>query len=105
MYPLALVYQNQGETGKAQETLDALQAYFREIKNTTFLPEMRSVQARLSLLEGNLAAALNWAEAVKLDDLRDSPFVFEVQAITWSRVRIAERTAASLRAAIDQLKK
>lgn len=105
LYPLALAYQNQGETNMAKETMDTLQAYFREIKNTTFIPEMHSVQARLSLLEGDLAAALNWAEAVNLDDLRDSPFVFEVQGITWSRVRIAESTVASLRAAIDHLRK
>jgi LuxR family maltose regulon positive regulatory protein len=104
LYPLALIYQYQGETSMAEETLDTLQVYFREIKNTTFIPEMNSVQARLSLFEGNLAAAVNWAEAVNLDDLRDSPFVFEVQGITWSSVRIAQRTAASLRAATDHLR-
>jgi LuxR family maltose regulon positive regulatory protein len=105
LYPLALAYQYQGESGKAQDTMDALQAYFREIENTSFLPEMRSVQARLSLLRGDLAPAVRWVEAVNLDDLRDSPFVFEVQGITWSSVRIAQGTTNSLLEATRYLRK
>jgi LuxR family maltose regulon positive regulatory protein len=105
MYLLALAYQNQGESGKVQETMEALQAYFREIKNTTFLSEMRSVQARLSLLRGDLAPAVRWVQTVNLDDLRDSPFVFEVQGITWSSVRIAEGTTTSLLEATQYLRK
>jgi LuxR family maltose regulon positive regulatory protein len=105
LYPLALAYQNQGESVKAQETMDALQAYFREIKNSTFLLEMRSAQSRLSLLQGDLATAVQWAHGVNLDDLRDSPFNFEVQGITWSSVRIAEGTTTSLQEATQHLSK
>ncbi|MFC2054994.1 LuxR C-terminal-related transcriptional regulator [Chloroflexota bacterium] len=103
MYVLSLVLQNQGEIEKAQETMDTLDSYFREIKNSTFLPEIRSVQARLGLLRGELLPAVQWAESVNIHELQDSPFNFEVQGITWSRVLITQGTTASLLAATQYL--
>jgi len=103
MYALALVYQNLGEVVKAQETMKSLETYFREIKNSTFLPEMRSVQARIGLLRGELLPEVQWAESVNIGELRDSPFNFEVQGITWSRVLITQGTTTSLAAATQYL--
>jgi LuxR family maltose regulon positive regulatory protein len=105
MYALALIHQVQGKSDKAQETMDALQSYFREIKNSTFLPEIRSVQARLSLVQGELDSAVRWAQSINPSELRDSPFVFEVQHITWASVRIAQGTTSSLQKAIHLLVK
>jgi LuxR family maltose regulon positive regulatory protein len=64
---------------------------------------MRSIQARLDLLRGELHHAVQWAESVNIGELRDSPFNFEVQGITWSRIHIAQGTSSSLAAATQYL--
>ena len=85
--------------------MDTLKSYLQEIKNSTFIPEVRSIQARLDLLRGELITAIQWAESVDIGELLDSPFNFEVQGITWSRVHIAQGTSSSLAAATQYLNK
>jgi LuxR family maltose regulon positive regulatory protein len=102
---LAVVHQARGEPDKAQETIELLDAHYRDLGNIEPLPEMRSMQARLSLYQGDLAAASGWVHTVNPEDLNEPIFVFEVQFLTWAAVRIAQGTTASLQEATNHLQR
>ena len=102
---LAVAYQARGEPDKAQETIETLYAHYREMCNIVALPEIRSTQARLSLAQGDLTTADQWAQSINPADLNEAIIVFEVQGLTWSAIRLAQGAAASLPAVTTQLEK
>jgi LuxR family maltose regulon positive regulatory protein len=103
MLNLALTYQAQGMQEKADETLAALRGFAQESGNLARLQEIGSVEARLSVLQGNLQPAAHWAETVRLQKPKTTFFFLEFPWATKARVLIAIGTEASLREATQSL--
>ena len=101
---LALTYQAQGESGKAEETLDALRKFSLDIGIVERLNDLDSISARLAILNGDLQSALRWVETIPLNIPSSYTFVWlELPIVTKTRVFIAQGSEASLREAIRLL--
>ncbi len=88
---LARLRQARGDYKGAFATLDAFTQMARQ---RAFVPHLvargAAMQARLELAQGNLAAAIRWADASGLSPDDDLSFLREVEYLTLARVRIAQ---------------
>jgi LuxR family maltose regulon positive regulatory protein len=96
---LALTYQAQGRPEAATQVAETSLAFALEIRQPVQMVETRAFQARLALLQGDLAAALRWARGVTLEDLPARTLFPEVPRVTLARVLIAQGTRDSLQKA------
>ena len=96
---LALTYQAQGRPKVASEVVEIALQFALETRHPIHLLEVRSFQARLALLQGDLEAALRWARGVKAEDLPARLPWTEVPRLTLAKVLIAEGMRDSLRQA------
>ncbi len=101
---LALTLQAKGQQDSADATVALLLEFAQEKNNPAFITVARSCQARLSLLQGDLASAVRWLEMADL--ATDSGIMFfwiEVPRITQCRMLIAQGSEASLQEAGEKL--
>jgi LuxR family maltose regulon positive regulatory protein len=101
---LALTFQAQGQPDSAEATVALLLEFAQEKNNPAFMTVARSCQARLSLMQGDLASAVRWLEMADL--ATDSGIMFfwlDVPRITECRMLIAQGSEASLQKAGEKL--
>jgi LuxR family maltose regulon positive regulatory protein len=101
---LALTLQAKGQQDSADATVALLLEFAQGKNNPAFITVARSCQARLSLLQGDLASAVRWLEMADL--ATDSGIMFfwiEVPRITQCRMLIAQGSEASLQEAGEKL--
>jgi LuxR family maltose regulon positive regulatory protein len=101
---LALTFQAQRHQDSADATVALLLEFAQEKNNPAFITVARSCQARLSLMQGDLASAVRWLEMADL--ATDSGIMFfwlEVPRITQCRMLIAQGSEASLQEAGEKL--
>jgi LuxR family maltose regulon positive regulatory protein len=88
---LARLQQARGNSGEALATLDALEQVAEQRK---FPPHLRSQldaeRVQLELAQGNLAAAVRWAETCGLSVKDELSFPLEREHLALARVRIAQ---------------
>ena len=99
MLSLALTYQAQGRPEAATQVAEQSLGFALEIRQPVQMVEARAFQARLALLQGDLAAALRWARGVTLEELPARTLFPEVPRVTLARVLIAQGTRDSLQKA------
>jgi len=93
---LALTYQAQGRPEAATQVAEATLEFALEIRHPVHLVGARAFQARLALLQGDLTAALRWAQGVTSEELPARTLFPEVPRVTLARVLIAQGTRDSL---------
>jgi len=93
---LALTYQARGQEQEARDVVDAALAYLLMTGNTQLLFVMKAFQAQLSLQQGQLTMASQWA--ARLDPIPPlSPItLMYAPHMTVVKVWLAENTSASL---------
>jgi LuxR family maltose regulon positive regulatory protein len=96
---LALTYQAQDRPEAATQVAEASLAFALEIRQPVQMVEARAFQARLALLQGDLTAALRWAQGVTSEELPARTLFPEVPRVTLARVLIAQGTRDSLQKA------
>jgi LuxR family maltose regulon positive regulatory protein len=101
---LALAYEGQGRSEKADDTLAELRRFAFETDSTHSSNEVESFRARLMLLRGDLASALSWSRTADPEAPRGWGIWVGSTALTKVRVLIAQETSASLREATGLLK-
>jgi LuxR family maltose regulon positive regulatory protein len=102
---LTLTHQVLGQPDRAKATMALLLEFAQETNNPAYIIIAHSCQARLSLLQGDLASAVRWLQTADLTT--DASIMFywlEIPRITRCRVLIAQGTEASLQKAVDLLK-
>ena len=99
MLSLALTYQAQGRPEAATQVAEQSLGFALEIRQPVQMVEARAFQARLALLQGDLAAALRWAQVVTSEELPARTLFPEVPRVTLARVLIAQGTRDSLQKA------
>jgi LuxR family maltose regulon positive regulatory protein len=101
---LALLYQLQNQPDKVKETIRQMLEFVREKNDTANILIASSCQAHLSLMNGDIPAAVRWLRTANLDtDTGIMLWWIELPRITACRVQIAEGSHDSLQKAIDQL--
>jgi LuxR family maltose regulon positive regulatory protein len=101
---LAQVQQARGQRQAALATLDACMQLVQERQFFEMLVEQAAaLRARLQLMQGNLGAALRWADgsSISLDD--EISFPREVAYLTLARVRIAAGHAQAVLPLLSRL--
>jgi LuxR family maltose regulon positive regulatory protein len=102
---LALTQQLLGRETEATQTVNHLYEIIQDLNASQFLPVAQSCQARISLLRGNLKAALELAKSEFKTPLPAELFLWlEVPAITQARVLAAAGTQDGLGKAYSVLK-
>jgi LuxR family maltose regulon positive regulatory protein len=96
MLGLALAYQAKRMPEQARDTSEAALAFFLEADISDFLVETYSFQARLALLQGDMASALHWAQTVNLDTVTRTHMSLECPILNKARILVAHGTATSL---------
>jgi LuxR family maltose regulon positive regulatory protein len=89
---LAHLEQARGNAGAARAALDALASLARQRHFPAHLmSQMAAAQAQLELVQGNLTAAIHWADTSGLSpEDEDLPYPRESEYLTLVRVRIAQ---------------
>ncbi len=100
---LALTYQAQGQPEAATQVVEQSLGFALEIRQPVQMVEARAFQARLALLQGDLTAALRWAQGVTSEELPARTLFPEVPRVTLARVLIAQGTRDSLQQASQML--
>lgn len=92
---LALTYQAQGQEQEARDVVEAALAYLLVTGNTELLPVLQAFQAELSLRQGQLSTAIQWAD--RLDQPPPLSPMTQLYAphMTLVKVWLAENTFAS----------
>ncbi len=100
---LALTQQLMRQPEAADETVERLFHFANESNDRSLIEVARSCETRITLLQGNLAQALDWAKSASCQiDRLEILIWLESPPITQSRVLIADGSAVSLKQA-DQL--
>jgi LuxR family maltose regulon positive regulatory protein len=93
-------YQALGQPDKANQTADLMEEFVQESNNPHHLTLARSVQARLSLLQGDLLPAIRWLDTGENSaDAVTFLFWLEQPRLTQCRALIAKGSEDSLRQA------
>ncbi len=101
---LALTCQALGQPNSANAAMAQLHDFTQEINSPAYFTVACSCQARLSLLQGDLASALRWIKMADLNTDRGVMFYWlEIPRLTQCRVLIAEATSTSLKEAAQKL--
>jgi LuxR family maltose regulon positive regulatory protein len=101
---LARLQQARGHGAAALATLEAVMVLARERQFFHLLIEhAAALRARLQLMQGDLAAAVSWAEASGLFPDDEPYFPREAAYLTLARVRIAAGQAAAVVPLLDRL--
>jgi LuxR family transcriptional regulator, maltose regulon positive regulatory protein len=101
---LILSYQAAQQPDKANETMNRMLEFAQKSGNPACLPFAHSVQARLSLMQGDLEPALRWLEATVFSfDTGTTLCWLEVPRITRCRVLVAQGSESGLRKATEKL--
>jgi len=88
---LARLQQARGESNQALATLDTFtQVAVQRSFAPTLLAQGAAVQTQVELAQGNLAAAIHWAEIHGLSEASDLSYPREQEYLTLVRVRIAQ---------------
>jgi LuxR family transcriptional regulator, maltose regulon positive regulatory protein len=89
---LARLEQARGNISAALASLDTLtQVAERRRFAASLAPQLAATRAQLELAQGNLAAAIRWADSSGLSaDARDVPYVKESEYLALARVRIGQ---------------
>jgi len=102
---LILSYQGMQQPDKAKETMNRMMEFTRETSNPDCLPRARSVQARLSFLQGDLESSVRWLETTDLSfDTGTLLFWLDVPRFTQCRLLVARESKASLSEATEKLR-
>ena len=102
---LSFSYQAMQQPDKANEIMSRMMEYVQESGNPDYLPRARSIQARLSLLQGDLEPAVHWLETTDISfDTGTMLFWLEVPRIIQCRVLVAQGTMAALCEAKEKLR-
>ena len=100
---LALAYQGQGRTEEAEAVAAALQAFCVE-RGLANLPEVDSFQARLALLEGDIARALHTLERIQPAMTVLATDAYETVTLTRAMIHVLAGTTAQRRVAFAVLR-
>lgn len=103
MLCLAKAYQAQRKPIGASETLDALRSFNLEMNASGYLGDIDALRAGLSLIQGDLASAGQWAASENPSDQLEPMTASEVQGLTWAEVLLAQGTADNLDQAMRYL--
>lgn len=100
---LALTYQAQGRAQKARAVAQSAVDFVLEAGNTTLLPQARAFQAELTLRQGRIATAGQWA--AQIDPVPPLAPVYGIFSphLTLVKVWLAQNTPASREQACDLL--
>lgn len=101
---LARLEQARGDLAGAQRTLGAFLNLGRERTIAAYLIDRGlAEQARLSLLQGDLARAVHWADQRTPDLLHDMSYLREEEVLNLVRVRLAQSSATDAPALLEPL--
>jgi len=105
MAGLTLTYQTLGQPENAKAAMAQMHEFAQEINQPAYISIACSCQARLSLIQHDLASAMHWIDMTDLNT--DSGIMFywlESPRLTQCRVLIAQDTPESLAEATQKLK-
>jgi LuxR family maltose regulon positive regulatory protein len=102
---LALAYQAAGRDVEAEATLTHLLDVILAADAVEFLPPIRSFQARLAILRGDVDPALRWLRDTSQDPVEWGLHSIEVPALTRIKVMLADGATASLAAADQEIER
>ena len=106
MAGLAFVQQLSGKIKEATTTMELLEDFVQDLGKPEYMQVVYSCRGRISLLQDDLASAMNWAELITEEPAPSVTFCWlEVPCITKVRILISEGSAKSLEIASDQLGK
>jgi LuxR family maltose regulon positive regulatory protein len=101
---LALTYQLLQRPDSAASVADEILAFVQQRPESEYVAPAESFRARLSLLQGDLKAAVDWARSDDAECDAAGMFLWiENPSITRARVRIAEGTEDSVHMALESL--
>ena len=101
---LTLSYQALGQPDRAGATMALFLEFATDTNNPAYIAVARSCQARLAMLQGDMASAERWLQTADLTGDDHVMFYFvELSRITQCRILIAQGTEASLRQAVELL--
>jgi LuxR family maltose regulon positive regulatory protein len=101
---LIFSYQLMGQSDKANQTVKQMLEFAQQSNNPSHIILARSVQARLSLLQGDLWSAVLWLETADISSDAGTMFFFiDLPRITQCRVLVAQGTEDSWQKANEKL--
>ena len=101
-FALGFAQQAMGRHGRARETAESLVTELLERGHTETLTAAQAFEAELALRQGRLSQAAKWADS-STPHRPETHYGFYVPALTWCRVRLAQRTPKSHDEAADLL--
>jgi LuxR family maltose regulon positive regulatory protein len=106
IYALAVIYQMQGDEGKADETVAIMEEYVNWTKRPSHNTLLGSLKARLELMRGNTVEAVTWQRSFHVVVVLPTiGFFIGARTITECASLAAEGTESSLKAASEKIKK
>jgi LuxR family maltose regulon positive regulatory protein len=104
MVGLTLAYQAGQQPDEASQTMKLLLEFSLQTNNPTYVTIARSCQARLSLLQSDIASAIRWLQTADLSTDVGPMFIWlEVPRLTRCRALIARGSAQDLQEAVSEL--
>jgi len=103
---LCLTYQAMEQPEDANAVMTQMHEFAQGLNKPNYMTLAYTCQARLSLLQGDLASAMNWIGMADLSSDTGVMFYWlEIPRLTKCRILIAEGTPASLQEATENLQK